>query len=239
MAFTLVSSDAKNLKNTADNITFANVVAEAGDVIVLWLLNSWAAGFLSEVSWGTPGAPEFTEPVDTLLLSGTNSEMRCFMSEPLAAGTHDLVVQYDSNAIAAAAYQLCRGIAASPADQQVAFSGIGTAPATGLSGTLAQASEVQLAAIGTEGPVEDAAGTWGNSLTGDKRDGTTGGVASTNRTIATAFRELAATDPVTATKSGITSRVWGAMELTLKLAAEPILGGAGHQRLSLGLGIGL
>ncbi len=53
----------------------------------------------------------------------------------------------------------------------------GTTPTVGPTGTTEQANELLIGVIGTNGPVEDAAGTWGNSFINGPREGTTGGDA--------------------------------------------------------------
>ena len=86
----------------------------------------------------------------------------------------------------------------------------GTAPTVGPTGMTSQADELLVGVIGTEGPVEDAAGTWGESFTAGPRAGTTGGDAATNWTVSLGYRIVSATGAYTASKSGITSRRWAA-----------------------------
>ena len=92
----------------------------------------------------------------------------------------------------------------------------GTTPTVGPTGTTAQAAELLIGVIGTEGPVEDADGTWGNSFTAGPRAGTTGGTANTNWTVSMGYRIVSATGAYTAQKSGITSRNWAAAIATFK-----------------------
>jgi hypothetical protein len=92
----------------------------------------------------------------------------------------------------------------------------GTTPTVGPTGTTTQASELLIGVIGTEGPVEDAAGTWQNSFTAGPRAGTTGGTATSNWTVSMGYRIVSATGAYTAQKSGITSRYWAAAIATFK-----------------------
>ena len=86
----------------------------------------------------------------------------------------------------------------------------GTTPTVGPTEMTTQADELLIGVIGTEGPVGDAAGTWGNSFTAGPRVGTTGGDANTNWTVSLGYRIVSATSGYTAQKSGITSRNWAA-----------------------------
>ena len=92
----------------------------------------------------------------------------------------------------------------------------GTTPTVGPTGTTLQANELLIGAIGTEGPVGDAAGTWGNSFTAGPRAGTTGGDATSNWTVSMGYRIVSSTGSYTAQKSGITDRFWAAAIATFK-----------------------
>ena len=92
----------------------------------------------------------------------------------------------------------------------------GTTPTVGPTGTTEQANELLIGVIGTNGPVEDDAGTWGNSFTNGPREGTTGGDADTNWTVSLGYRIVSAAGTYTAQKSGITSRLWAATIATFK-----------------------
>jgi hypothetical protein len=106
-----------------------------------------------------------------------------------------------------------------PADQAQAS---GTTPTVGPTGTTAQENELLVGAIGTEGPLGDAAGTWDNSFTTGPRTGTTGGDATSNWTVSMGWRIVSATGAYTAQKSGITSRYWAAAIATFKGATPTV-----------------
>jgi uncharacterized repeat protein (TIGR02543 family) len=92
----------------------------------------------------------------------------------------------------------------------------GTAPTVGPTSTTMQASELLIGSIATEGPVEDAAGTWDYSFIAGPRAGTTGGNTATNLTVSLGYRIASAKGGFTAQKSSVTSRYWGATIATFK-----------------------
>ena len=97
-----------------------------------------------------------------------------------------------------------------------------TTPNVGPTGTTSQADELLIGAIGTNGPVEDAAGTWQNSFVDGDRAGTTGGDAESNWTISMGYRIVSATGEYTAEKAGITSRNWAAVIATFRAEEPPV-----------------
>lgn len=111
------------------------------------------------------------------------------------------------------------GAAATPFDQQASGTGTSSSPSSGATATTTQADELVFAAIGTNGPSGDAAGTWSGGLGALTRLGTTGSGATTNWTLAAAYNIVAATGAQTGAKTGITSREWGACVATYKALA--------------------
>jgi hypothetical protein len=97
----------------------------------------------------------------------------------------------------------------------------GTTPTVGPTGTTAQANELLIGAIGTEGPVGDNAGTWDNSFTAGPRAGTTGDADDSNWTVSMGWRIVSATGEYSAQKSGITDRYWAAAIATFKGESAP------------------
>lgn len=239
MSLSLVTSYAPvKGKSTSPDLATASVTASIGDyIIVLIGWNSASGGInISEATWGSMTMTADDLHLDPGFNDGTNAVTSMF-GAATEAGTQTLTVSFDGNVTGVAQVVVWSGINAGAFDVAGFDSGSGTTPSTIATDPIAQASELQVAAVITAGPVEDTAGTWGNSLTGDKRDGTTGGVAGTNRTLSTAYRELSAIAAVTASKSGITSRTWMAYTATFKIAAA-----AGTliqpARMSVGMGIG-
>jgi hypothetical protein len=92
----------------------------------------------------------------------------------------------------------------------------GTMPTVGPTGTTSQANELLIGAIGTEGPVGDAAGTWNFGFTAGPSAGTTGGDATSNWTVSLGYQIVSSTGAYTAQKSGITDRFWAASIATFK-----------------------
>ena len=99
----------------------------------------------------------------------------------------------------------------------------GTTPTVGPTGGSAQANELIIGVIGTEGPVEDAAGSWDYSFLSGPRAGTTGDDDETNMTVCLGYRIAFEISDFTAQKSGITDRYWGSTIASFKGGlSEPI-----------------
>lgn len=203
-------------KSVGTTLTVPNVLLAALDSIVAFCAFGNGPSLLDVVWGGLALGSGFDQPVD---IFASSSELAFFTAHAAPAGTHDLVLSFDANVVGALIVQVHRGLTGNDVMSPPADSGSSTTPSAGPSDPLAQANSVQVAGVLTVGPVEDGAGTWGNSLTADARGGTTGGVAASNRTLSVAHRELAATTAVTASKSGIVSRAWAAAELVLLKAA--------------------
>jgi hypothetical protein len=119
-----------------------------------------------------------------------------------------------------------RGLAAEGAVDQTAENPLFTTteptdasstPSVGPTPTTTLANELLIAAIGTNGPQEDAAGTWQNDFIADDRIGTTGGTdPESNWTISMGYRIVSATGQFNAGKTGITSRRWASVLATFK-----------------------
>ena len=91
-----------------------------------------------------------------------------------------------------------------------------TSPSSGATATTTQASEFLYGCVDTNSDVVDTAGTWSNSFTAGQRNGTTGGVATTNETVSDGYQIVDATGTYTAAKTGITSAAWDAAIATYK-----------------------
>lgn len=126
------------------------------------------------------------------------------------------------------------GLASSSFDKQSPNTGSNDAPTSNATATTAQADEILIGAVGTEGPSGDTAGSWSNSFSAGERLGTTGGSQPSNITLSEGYRIVSATGAYTAAKTGITSRDWAAAIATYKAS-----GGApaAPKRLTL-LGVG-
>ncbi len=135
-----------------------------------------------------------------------------------------ITITHTSVAARAAVASVFRGLAKiDPLDQSLGNPAVGaqqtasgTTATVGPTGTTVQASELLIGAIGTEGPLGDTAGTWGNSFIAGLRAGTTGGDANSNWTISLGYRIVSSTGTYTAQKSGMTDRYWAAAIATFK-----------------------
>jgi len=137
------------------------------------------------------------------------------------------IVTWGADAHAVACVQVT-GNAASPFDKASAGTGSGTSPSSGPTATTSQADEFCIGAVGTEGPVEDASGSWATSGNGwlgtnvnGQRDGTTGPPAHKNITISEGYRIATAVDEYCALKNGIDDADWAACVATYKAETGP------------------
>jgi hypothetical protein len=133
----------------------------------------------------------------------------------MASGSAITVTSSPAVTARVAVAALFRGLDdSSPLDRTASATGSSNAPSSGASGTTAQADELLIGVVATEGPNGDAAGTWDGSFTAGPRLGSTGGTDDTNLTISLGYRIVSATGSYTASKTGITSRDWDAMIAT-------------------------
>lgn len=214
MAITRTAKGTATSK-TAGNLTLSNVSVTAGaTLVVCWNCDTTIIPTISYDGVNLTDAISTTYGIGGILSAGI-----AYLSN-VTGGTGDLVMGTSTTAKAMAAIQL-DSLAASPLDKTVSDGGNSTTPSSGATATTAQADEILIGAIGTNGPSGDAAGSWSNSFTAGQRDGTTGGAALTNVTISEGYRIVTATGAYTAAKTSITSRRWAALIATFKEAAAP------------------
>ena len=140
----------------------------------------------------------------------------------VTGGTGDIVVDFGTSPDSTALFALSlSGIAtASHVDRTTDATGASDAPSSGATAATTQNDEFLLGAVFTRGPSTDTAGTWGgDTTTTGQRVGTTGASANSNATASEGYDLQVATGTRTASKSGITSRSWGAAIVTYKAAA--------------------
>lgn len=89
-------------------------------------------------------------------------------------------------------------------------------PTTGTAVTSTEPDTIQIAAMGSQGPPSDAAGTIAEGHTSGQRAGTTGAPPASNITIHETYEILSATGDVRSTKSGATARTWANVILAIK-----------------------
>jgi uncharacterized repeat protein (TIGR02543 family) len=114
----------------------------------------------------------------------------------------------------------------------------GTDPYVGPTGSTTQEHELVVAAVGTNGPVEDVAGTWQYDFISGQRLGTTGGEADTNWTLSMGYKIVNSTGTFTAQKTGVTDRYYAAVIATFKAMSEsndpPVVEGIPDQAIGEG-----
>jgi uncharacterized repeat protein (TIGR02543 family) len=93
-------------------------------------------------------------------------------------------------------------------------------PSVGPTGTTSQDNELVVAAIGTNGPVGDAPGTWQNDFINGQRVGTSGGDAQDNWTVSMGYKIVNTTGAFTAQKNSTTDRYFAAVIATFKAQGE-------------------
>lgn len=122
----------------------------------------------------------------------------------------------------AAVAALFSGLAdGNPLDLTSSNTGTSTTPSSGATAETSQSDELLISLVGTEGPMDDDPGIWGDSITDGPRMGTTGGTADTNVTISMGYRSVSETGTYTALKTGITERDWTALIATFKADPNP------------------
>ncbi len=127
-------------------------------------------------------------------------------------------VVYSTTAVAAraATVSVFRGLAPVGALEQTSNAdGSSASPSSGAATTVA-ADQLLIGAVGTDGPNEDAAGTWASGWSAGPRAGTTGGTATDNVTVSMAWQIVSSAGSYSAAKTGITSRNWAAVIATFK-----------------------
>lgn len=190
--------------------TTASVSVTAGACLVVGFHHRDADGPAASVSWN---GNALTRRALRDNLADTRCEIWLLENAPAGSGT--VVITHSSTPPACIAYFATEygNVMAAAFDVSKVNSGSSTSPSTGASATLAQAAEEAVAAIGTNGPQGDSAGSWSNSFTAGARVGTTG--ASADVTVSEGYKQLAATTAVTAAKASITNRAWMAAVITL------------------------
>lgn len=128
-------------------------------------------------------------------------------------------VTWASSTVSAGVVIEVDGLGASPFDKASTGTGSDTNPKSGATAATAQADELLVGGIGTEGPDGDAAGTWQQSFNNGQRLGTTGGGAAGNVTASEGYLVVSSTGTYEAEKTGITDRDWSACIATYKGAA--------------------
>ena len=210
-----------------------------GTSLVITTNTAVAAGDDIVVAFATYGDPDYTISVSdsagntyeeaaqsVCYTHGRTYIFAAYNANPLPAGGTITISHTSVSTRAAVASAFSGLVDVSPLDQSMGNPAAGaeeeasgTTPSVGPTGTTAEANELLIGAIGTEGPINDAAGTWDNSFLDGPRAGTSGGDDDSNWTIAMGYRFVSSTGEYTAQKSGITDRYWAAAIATFRAEA--------------------
>jgi hypothetical protein len=200
-------------KTSSTTFTLSVTIALAGSSVLI-SLGYDATGAL--VSSATCGATTLSQIGPTQGSANLNQEQWAGLG--VAAGTQTITFNFQSAAI-----QKCMTVIEvtnlGAQDRQTNAGGVSTNPNSGNTATTQQVSEFLWGTVVTNGPYPaDVGGTWQNSFTEGQRDGTTGGIATTNVAVSEGYRLVSVTGAYKAEKIGITNRDWGALISTWRTA---------------------
>lgn len=205
---------------TTMTIVFGAVVATDDLIVVVLAQDDPSNPPTVQYRWDGAATQNLVKNAEAINTANVVSSIWSVVATTTANASADILVTVvNSGTSRAAAALKVTGNASSPFDKAATGIGTGTSPSSGATATLAQADEICIGAVGTEGPVEDAAGTWSNSFNNGQRDGTTGGSPASNITVSEGFLIVSSTAAQTAAKTSITSRDWAAAIATYKAAA--------------------
>jgi hypothetical protein len=205
-------------KASASELTI--VISQAvrtGDDIVLALATDPNQNMVVEVS--DDAGNDYVQIGETVINVG---EIRTYLfvaydANSLAAGSEIIIDATPAVVAHSAVAVLFSGLAdGDPLDQLASGTGTSTSPASDSTATTTQADELLIAVVGTEGPEDDAAGSWGNDFIAGPRAGTTGDEGDSNISVSLGYKLVSATGEFAATKTGITERDWTALIATFK-----------------------
>jgi hypothetical protein len=198
--------------------TTASVTGTSGNSLILSLCHDFTT--VSSVVWNN-GSQAFTK--DNEIANSTLISTSIWSLHNITGGSGTITITFGASiASKAVSVSEVSGLAPSGAKDQAPTGATGSSatPSTGTTATTSTANEYIHAAIGTEGPDADTAGSWttgaGNTDLNDQRKGTTGGAASSNVTISEAYEIQTATGTWSGAKTGITSRAWAGVMVTYK-----------------------
>lgn len=168
-------------------VTVPNITMAAGATLVLGLTFSGdPSGPPDSVTWNSQ------ELALAALHEGVNAGLAVYYLATANAGTHDIVASFmDVGTTGKSAFLAVQVAGALPSsfDAAVVGHGSGASASSGYLPTTAQAEELLVAFLATEGPSTDAAPSWASAFIDGQRAGTTGGaIAAANSTLADAYR---------------------------------------------------
>lgn len=190
-------------------LSIASVSLNAGDTLVVSFAFGTAGVSVTSITWGS-----LTLTQDNLQ-TGTNIITGIYSGRVVTGGTNSITITTSVAAgVIALAASSITNLASNYRDTKpTGASGSSTTPADTAAFTT-QGAEVLYGNIATNGPVEDADGSWSNSWTVGQTTGTTGGVAISNGKISEGYKIVFTRENAQAAKTGITSRSWAASHAT-------------------------
>lgn len=211
---TVTAKGAANNKTSVSTWTaLSGVSLNAGETLLVCLATK---GTVTGVTWNGQALSNDVQSFPT-----TDGSAYIFSLSNVTAGTGNIVVNYS------AAVATGKALTAAAANNLYKTGALDYAAANSGSGTTASSlffigntnyeEQLLFGCINTNGPVEDAAGTWSNSFTAGQRTGSTGGVANTNNTASEGYYQISLIGTYWAEKTGITSRSWGASMATYRV----------------------
>lgn len=223
MAVTRTAKLTASSKSSGTTLTLASVAMTTGHLLVVSL--AYDDQTLDSVTWGgqslTLGDPALGAGVRTRLAWGII----------LSGGTQTITATWAASIVAkamtASSYTCNTASVVFNEDANQTNSGLGTAASTpALSAIVGGTDSLLVGCVGTEGPSGDTAGTWATPSTNGQRVGTTGNPAAGNVTVSEAYQIAPAAGATPAlSKTGMTSRDWGANLRAFYWAVPPVATG--------------
>lgn len=221
MAVTRTARGTATSKTSGTTLQIAAQSLNARDLLVVFLAYDDAT--LDSVFWGT----QQMTLGDAVLGNGVRTRLAWCEADATASRTITATWSAAITAKAMVAESFRSSVTTAGwvwnPDANATNTGNGTAASTAATGAIVGGTEsVRVGVVGTEGPSGDTAGTWVEPVTAGQRVGTTGSSAATNVTTSSAY-SIAPTAASTTglSKTGMTSRDWGAAIRSFYWSAPP------------------
>lgn len=223
MAITRTARGSITSKTSGTTLTIASQTISARSLIVVYL--AYDDVTLDSVTFaGTPMTLG-----DAVLGAGVRTRLAWLYSADGATGT--IVATWASaltaKAMCADSFVSSQTTWTPNEDANATNAGTGTAASTAATDPVTGGTEaIRVGVVGTEGPSGDTAGTWVEPNVAGLRVGTTGNPAAGNVTVSGAYRLAPTAGSTTGlSKTGMTSRDWGAAIRSFYWALPPVEGG--------------
>jgi hypothetical protein len=217
MAVTRTAKGTASLKTAGTTLTLANVAISNDSLLVVAL--AYDDVVLDSVTWGS----QVLELGEAVLGAGVRT--RIAYGWVVTGATNTITATWASSLTSKAmtANQFTSGLAGVQAIKQTpaTLTGTGTAASTGNITTATSGDRIIVGVVGTEGPSGDTAGTWVRPTTAGQRVGTTGNPANSNVTVSDAYTLAPGSVTNGLSKTGMTSRDWGATYTEFRWETPP------------------